>query len=73
MRVNLSKSRSLLVSRSRTGIPLTGDLFYMDSALARSDALTLLKVLFDAKLPFEYNMVSVFSSASRTLGIHLVL
>ncbi len=69
MKVITAMTKCLLVSRSRTALPPHGNLFYEGSMLVKSDALTILGVLFDAKLTFASHIRSLVSSASQKLGI----
>ena len=69
MKLNASKTKTLIVSRSRTihlqSPPLTID----GTVLKESDDLVILGVTFDSKMPFAKHLRSVSRAASQRLGI----
>ena len=69
MKLNASKTKTMIVSRSRTmhlqSPPLTID----GTVLKESDDLDILRVTFDSKLTFEKHLRSVSRAASQRLGI----
>ena len=69
MKLNPSKTKTLIISRSRTVSPVHGDLILNGTILKVSDSLVILGVNLDSKLTFEYQIKSVVSSAARSRGI----
>ena len=69
MKLNATKTKTLLVSRSRTSQPVHGDLILGGCSLSVSDSLKILGIRFDSKLTFEAHIRDVVASASRSLGI----
>ena len=69
MKLNPGKTKTLLISRSRTVQPEHSDLVLDGSVLSVSDSLDILGVKFDSKLTFEPHVRDVVSSVSRSLGI----
>ena len=69
MKLNASKTKTMIVSRSRTmhlhPPPLTID----GTVLNESDDLDILGVTFDSKLTFEKHLRSASRAASQRLGI----
>ena len=69
MKLNASKTKTMIVSRSRTVhlqlIPLTLD----GTVLKESDDLVILGVTFDSKMTFENHLRSVSRAASQRLRI----
>ena len=69
MKLNASKTKTMIVSRSRTVhsqlTPLTLD----GTVLEESADLVILGVAFDAKMTFEKHLRSVSSAAAQSLGI----
>ena len=69
MKLNASKTETMIVSRSRTmhiqSPPLTID----RTVLKESDDMDTLGVTFDSKLTFEKHLCSVSRAASQRLGI----
>ena len=69
MKLNASKTKTMIVSRSRTVhsqlTPLTLD----GTVLKESADLVILGVTFDAKMTFEWHLRSVSSAAAQRLGI----
>ena len=69
MKLNASKTKTMIVSRSRTMHPQSPALTIGGTVLKESDNLVLLGVTFDSKLTFEKHLRSVFRAASQLLGI----
>ena len=57
MKLNASKTKTMIVSRSRTMHPLSPSLTIGGTVLNESDDLGILGVTFDSKLAFEKNHV----------------
>ena len=60
--MNASKTKTMIVSRSRT-------LIIGGTVLKESDDLAILGVTFDSKMTFEKHLCSVSRAASQILGI----
>ena len=69
MKLNASKNKTMIVSRSRTMHPQSPPLTISGTVLKASDDLVILGVTFDSKMTFEKNLRSVFRAASERLGI----
>ena len=69
MKLNPSKTQTLLISRSRTKLPLHPSLSVGNTLLAESEFLTILGVTFDSHLTFQQHLRSVSANAARKLGI----
>ena len=69
MLINCSKTFGMVISRSRTALPLFSDLVVGDSVVSMVDHLRILGVEVDSKLTFEGHVRSVAASASRRVGI----
>ena len=69
MKLNPTKTKTLIVSRSRTPDPPHIDLELGGVVLPVSDSLVILGVTFDSKMTFERHIVNVTSSAARSMGI----
>ena len=69
MKLNTSKTKTMIVSRSRTIHPETPALTIGRTVLKESDDLVILGVTFDSKMTFEKHLRSVSRSASQRLGI----
>ena len=69
MKLNSSKTKTMIVSRSRTMHPQSPPLTIDGTVLKESDDLDILGVTFDSKLTFEKHLRSVSRAASRRLGI----
>ena len=69
MKLNSSKTKTLLISRSRTEIPPHPSLFIGNTSLAQSEYLTILGVTFDSRLTFQQHLMNVSTNAARKLGI----
>ena len=69
MKLNESKTKTIIVSRSRTVHPKSPPLTIGGTVLKESDDLVILGVTFDSKMTFEKHLHSVFIAASQRLGI----
>ena len=69
MKLNASKTKTMIVSRSRTMHPQSPLLTIGGTVLKESDDLVILGVTFDSKITFEKYLRSVSSAASQRLGI----
>ena len=69
MKLNASKTKTMIVSRSRTMHPRSPPLTIGGTALKESDDLVILGVTFDSKMTFEKHLRSVSTAASQRLGI----
>ncbi|MEO1808644.1 MAG: reverse transcriptase family protein, partial [Bacteroidota bacterium] len=69
MKLNASKTKTLLVSRSRTHEPPHPPLCVGDTSLAESEFLNILGVTFDPQMTFEKHLLNVSANAARKLGI----
>ena len=69
MMLNPEKTKTMIVSRSRTIIPSHGPLLLDGVELTNSDSLCILGVTFDCKLTFEQHIRSITSAAGKKLGI----
>ena len=69
MKLNASKTKIMIVSRSRTVHPQLTPLTLDGTVLKESADLVILSVTFDAKTTFEKHLLSVSSAASPRLGI----
>ena len=69
MKLNASKTKTMIVSRSRTMHPQSPPLTIDGTVLKESDFLDILGVTFDYKLTFEKHFRSVSRAASQRLGI----
>ena len=67
--MNASKTKTMIVSRSRTMHPQSPPLTIGGTVLKESDNLVILGVTFDSKMTFEKNLRSVPRAASQRLGI----
>ena len=67
--MNASKTKTKIVSRSRTMHPQSHPLTIDGTVLKESDDLDILGVTFDSKLTFEKYLRSVSRAASQRLGI----
>ena len=68
MKLNANKTKTMIVSRSRTMHPQSPPLTIDGTVLKESDDLDILGVTFDSKLTFEKNLRSVSRAASQRLG-----
>ena len=64
-----SKTKSMIVSRSRTMHPQSPPLTIGFTVLKEFDNLGILGVTFDSKMTFEKHLRSVSRAASQRLGI----
>ena len=69
MKLNASKTKTMIVSRSRTMHPHTLALTIGGTVLKESDDLVILGVTFDSKMTFEKHLRSVSRADSQRLGI----
>ena len=69
MLVNPSKTRGMLISRSRTVEPLFPDLVIDGSVVEMVSELKILGVILDSKLTFEKQVRVIAASASKRVGI----
>ena len=69
MKLNTSKTKTMIVSRSRRMHPQLPPLTIGGTVLKESDDLVILGVSFDSKLTFEKHLRSVSRAASQRLGI----
>ena len=69
MKLNASKTKTMIVSRSRTMHPQSPPLTIDGTVLKESDVLDILGVDIDSKLTFEKHIRSVPRAASQRLGI----
>ena len=69
MKLNASKSKTMIVSRSRTMHPQSPPLTIGGTVLKESDDLVILLVTFDSKMSFEKHLRTVSRAASQRLGI----
>ena len=69
MKLNASKTKTMIVYRSRTIPPQSPPLTIDGTVLKESVELDILGVTFDSKLTFEQHLRSVSRAASQRLGI----
>ena len=69
MKLNASKTKTMIVSRSCTMHPQSPPLIIGRTVLKESDDLVLLGVTFDSKMTFEKHLRSFSRAASQRLGI----
>ena len=69
MKLNVSKTKNLIVSRSRTMHPQSPPLTTDGTVLKESDDVDILGVTFDSKLTFQKHLHLVSRAASQRLGI----
>ena len=69
MKLNASKTKTMIVSRSRTMHPQSPPLTIGGTVLKEADDLVILGVTFDSKMTFEKHLRSVSRAASQRLGI----
>ena len=70
MCLNVGKTKTMTISRSRTVLPSFPELTLNGVALKESSELIILGVTFDPKLSFERHVRSVAASASQRIGIY---
>ena len=69
MKLNASKTKTMIVSRSRKMHRQSPPLIIGGTVLNESDDLVILGVTFDSKMTFEKHHRSVSREASQILGI----
>ena len=69
IKLNVSTTKTMIVSRSRTMHPQSPSLTIGGTVLKKSDDLVILGVTFDSKMTFEKHLCSVSRAASQRLGI----
>ena len=69
MKLNASKTKTMIVSMSRTVHPQLTPLTLDGTVLGEFADLVILGVTFDAKMTFENHLCSVSSAAAQRLGI----
>ena len=69
MKLNVSKTNTMIVSRSCTVHPQLTPLTLDETLVKESADLVILGVMFDAKITFEKHLCSVSSAAAQRLGI----
>ena len=69
MKLNPTKSKEMIVSRSRTLLPEHPRLLINGTSIIKSDQLKLLGVTLDSKLTFETHLRNVSRGISQKLGI----
>ena len=69
MKLNASKTKTMIVSRSRTVHPQSPPLTNGRTLLKESDDRVILGVTFDSKMTFEKYLRLVSRAASQRLGI----
>ena len=69
MKLNASKTKSMIVSKSLTMHPQSPPLAIGRTVLKESDDLVIFGVTFDSKMTFEKHLRSVSRAASHRLGI----
>ena len=69
MKLNVSKTKTMIVSRARIVHPQLTSLTLDGTVLNESADLVVLGVTFDAKMTFEKHLHSVSSAAAQRLGI----
>ena len=69
MKLNASKTKTMIVSRSSTMHPQSPALTIGGTVLKESDDLVILEVTFDSKMTSEKLLRSVSRAASQRLGI----
>ena len=69
MKLNASKTKTMIVSRSRTMRPQSPPLTIGGTVLKESDDLVILGVTFDSNMTFDNHLRSVSRAALQRLGI----
>ena len=69
MKLNTSKTKTMIVTRSRTVHPQLTPLTLDGTVLEESADLVILGVMFDGKMTVEKHLRSVSSAAPQRLGI----
>ena len=73
MKLNASKTKTMIVSWSRTIHPQSPPITIGGTVLKKSDDLVILEVTFDSKMTFEKHLRSVSRAASQRLYLEEVL
>ena len=71
IKLNASKVKTMIVSRSRTMHPQSPPLTIGETVLKESDDLVILGVTFESKMTFEQHLCSVSRAASQRLNWYL--
>ena len=69
MKLNPSKTQSMIVSRSRTLNPSHPDLIINNVVLDTCSSFKILGVLFDSKFTFEQHLRSISSTVAQKIGL----
>ena len=69
LKLNVSKNKTMIVSRSCTIHPQSPALTIGGTVLKESNDLVILGVTFDSRMTFDKNLRSVFRAASQKLGV----
>ena len=69
MKINPAKSKSMIISRSRTPLPLHGNLILQGDTVSNCNDLSILGVKLDKTLSFESHVRDLVSTASQRLGL----
>ena len=69
IRMNPTKTRSMIVSRSRTIIPAHSDLFVGNTSLNLRDSFRIFGFMFDNKFTFKRHICSISSSVAQKIGL----
>ena len=69
MKLNASKTKTMIISRSRAMHPQSPPLTIGGTVLKESDHLVILRVTFDSKMTVEKHLRSVSRAASQRLGV----
>ena len=69
IKLKSSKTKTMIVSRSRTMNPQSPPLTMGGAVLMESDDLVILGVTFDSKMTFEKHLRSVSGGTSQRLGV----
>ena len=69
IKLNASKTKTMIVSRSRTMHPQSPPLTIGGTVLKESGDFVILRVTFDSKMAYEKHLRSVSRAASQRLGI----
>ena len=69
MELNVSKTKTMIVSKSRTMHPQSHPLTIGGTVLKESDDLIIFEVTFDSTITFEKHLCSVSRAASQRVGI----
>ena len=72
MKLNASKTKVMIVSRSRTVHPQLTPFILDGTVLEKSADLVILGITFDAKITFEKHLHSVSIAAAQRLGIYIM-